>query len=441
MVVANPKHRTKSEDIWRLPEKTLNPKVGSHITQIMRDIEDGEVKFTWVQVNNPFQATANANHWITAARETDAFIVCSDGYPSISAKVADLILPAAMIFEKWGLYGNAERRTQAWREQVSPPGMARSDVWQMLEFSKRFTIDEVWGEQPVPGLKSDGFDDGKLPDVRAAAYEMGYKPQSTLYDVLFATPDNREYKWPDPIAKDHDNHTATLLGDGWFPEKALFQEYTAFGRGHGHDLADFDVYMADDVRGLRWPVVDGEETLWRFNAKYDPYAKRDSFDFYGGALKAIPTGDLDGVTDPKPVGLAGNAKIFFRPYAAPVEQPDDNYDLWLSTGRLLEHWHTGTMTRRVPELHRAVPTAQVFMHPEDAKAREMARNDVVWLESRRGKIKAVVETKGRNRMPRGMVFVPFFDEGVFVNKLTLDATCPMSKETDFKKCAVKMYKA
>jgi nitrate reductase NapA len=141
------------------------------------------------------------------------------------------------------------------------------------------------------------------------------------------------------------------------------------------------------------------------------------------------------------VGLANKAKIFFRPYAAPVEQPDENYDLWLSTGRLLEHWHTGTMTRRVPELHRAVPTAQAFVHPDDAKARDLARNDVVWLESRRGKIQAVVETKGRNQMPRGMIFVPFFDEGVFVNKLTLDATCPMSKETDFKKCAVKMYKA
>jgi nitrate reductase NapA len=99
------------------------------------------------------------------------------------------------------------------------------------------------------------------------------------------------------------------------------------------------------------------------------------------------------------------------------------------------------MTRRVPELHRAVPTAQAFVHPEDAKVRDIKRNDVVWLESRRGKIKAVVETSGRNRMARGTVFVPFFDEGVFVNKLTLDATCPLSKETDFKKCAVKMYKA
>jgi nitrate reductase NapA len=440
MVVANPKHRERAETIWNLPAKTLNPKVGSHITKLMRDLEDGSVKFAWVQVNNPFQATANANHWITAAREMDNFIVCSDAYPSVSAKVADLILPAAMIFEKWGLYGNAERRTQAWREQAPPPGDAKSDVWQMLEFSKRFTIGEVWGEQPVPGLKADGFEDGKLPSVLQAAADKGYKPDATLYEVLFATPVNRQVKWPDPVAKGHDNTTATDLADGWFPEKALFNEYVTFGRGHGHDLADFDVYYGDDVRGLRWPVVGGKETPWRFNAKYDPYAKKGAFDFYGKAAKSLPEGDLDGVTNAEPRDVSGRAKIFFRPYAAPVEQPDGNYDLWLSTGRVLEHWHTGTMTRRVPELHRAVPTAQVFVHPDDAKARELARNDVVWLESRRGKIKAVVETRGRNRMPKGMVFVPFFDEGVFVNKLTLDATCPLSKETDFKKCAVKMYK-
>ncbi|MDH3914025.1 MAG: nitrate reductase catalytic subunit NapA [Rhodospirillales bacterium] len=441
MVVANPAHRAKSEKIWKLPSKAINPKPGSHINKIMRDLEDGTVKFAWVQVNNPFQATANANHWITAAREMDNFIVCSDVYPSVSAKVADLILPAAMIFEKWGLYGNAERRTQAWREQVPPPGDARSDVWQMLEFAKRFTIDEVWGEQKVPGLKAEGYEDGKLPDIRQAAREMGYKPDSTLYEVLFANDANRKVKWPDPVAKDHENHTAALLGDGWFPEKALFDEYTQFGRGHGHDLADFDVYYRDDVRGLRWPVVDGKETQWRFNAKYDPYVKAPDFEFYGKALKALPQGDLDKVTNPEKSGLAGKAKIFFRPYAAPVEQPDENFDLWLSTGRVLEHWHTGTMTRRVPQLHRAVPTAQAFVHPDDAAARNLKRNDVVWLESRRGKIKAVLETHGRNRMVRGMVFVPFFDEGVFVNKLTLDATCPLSKETDFKKCAVKVYKA
>ena len=442
MVVTSPKHRARTEGIWKLPSNTLNPKVGSHIVKIMRDLEDGSVKFAWVQVNNPFQATANANHWIKAAREMDNFIVVSDPYPTISAKVADLVLPTAMIFEKWGLYGNAERRTQAWREQVAPPGEARSDVWQVLEFSKRFTLKDVWGEQAVPGLKAEGFADGKLPDVLAEAEKMGYSRDATLYEVLFATEENKRYKWPDPVAKGHDNHTVKALGEAWFPEKALFQEYVAFGRGHHHDLADFDVYYRDDVRGLKWPVIDGKETEWRFNEQYDPYVKKGSgFDFYGPALKALPSGDLDKVTTPEKTSLAGKAKIFFRPYAAPPEQPDADYDLWLSTGRVLEQWHTGTMTQRVPELHRAVPTAQIFMHPEDATQRGLKRNDVAVVESRRGKVKAVVETQGRNRPAKGYTFVPFFDEAVYINKVALDVTCPMSKETDFKKCAVKVYKA
>ncbi len=441
MVVANPKHRARSEKLWKLPEKTLNPKVGSHIVKIMRDLEDGHIKFAWVQVNNPFQATANANHWIKAAREMDNFIVCSDPYPTISGKVADLILPTAMIFEKWGLYGNAERRTQAWREQVPPPGEARSDVWQALEFSKRFKLKDVWGEQQVPGLKSAGFEDGKLPSVLAEAKKMGYSPDDTLYDVLFATKANKQVKWPDPVAKGHDNSTVKALGEAWFPEKALFNEYREFGLNFQHDLADFDTYYGDDVRGLKWPVVDGKETQWRFNAKYDPYVKTGDFEFYGKALKALPSGDLDKVTKPEKTSLAGKAKIFFRPYAAPPEQPDKNYDLWLSTGRVLEQWHTGTMTQRVPELHRAVPTAQIFMHPEDAKKRGLKRNDVAWIESRRGKVKAVVETQGRNRPVKGYTFIPFFDEAVFINKVTLDMTCPLSKETDFKKSAVKVYKA
>jgi nitrate reductase NapA len=441
MVVFNPKHRARAEKLWNLPAQTLNPKVGSHMTKIMRDLEDGSVKWAWVQVCNPFQCTANANHWIKAAREMDNFIIVSDAYPGISAKVADIILPSAMIFEKWGGYGNAERRTQLWREQVPPPGQARSDVWQVLEFSKRFKLKEVWGQQKIPGLKAKNFEDGTLPDVLTAARDMGYSPESTLYEVLFATAGNKKHKWPDPLARGHDNHTVKTLGEDWFVEKALFEEYAGFGRGHMHDLAPFDMYYREDVRGLKWPVVNGKETHWRFNEKYDPYVKSGSgFDFYGPALKALPSGDLDGVTNSEKSSLTGKAKIFFRPYAAPVEQPDETYDLWLTTGRVLEHWHSGTMTRRVPELHRAVPTALLYIHPADASARGLKRKDIAWIESRRGKIMAIVETKGRNTMPKGSVFVPWFDEGVFINKVTLDATCPISKQTDFKKCAVKVYK-
>jgi nitrate reductase NapA len=442
MVVANPKHRARSEAIWKLPAGTLNPKVGSHITKIMRDLEDGTIKWTWVQVTNPFQSTANANHWIRAARKNDAFVVVSDIYPTLSCKVADLILPSAMIFEKWGAYGNSERRTQVWRQQVPPPGEARSDVWQMMEFSKRFTLKEVWGQQKLPGLKAEGFEDGTLPDVLGKAREMGYSPDSSLYEVLFATESARGFAWPDPVADGCENHTVVHAGIDWFPEKALFEEYAAFGRDHAHDLADFDTYYQDEVRGLRWPVVNGKETAWRFNEKHDPYAAKGSgFDFYGPALKSIPAGNLERITAAEPSSHAGKAKIFFRPYAAPPEVPGGDYDLWLSTGRVLEHWHSGSMTRRVPELHAAVPTAQLFIHPKDAESRGLKRNDLAWIESRRGKITARVETEGRNRPPRGLVFVPWFDEGVFINKVTLDATCPISKQTDFKKCAVKVYKA
>jgi nitrate reductase NapA len=430
MVVDNPEHRKLAEDIWKLPAGTINPRPGSDITTMMRDLEDGRLKWLWVQVNNPFQATANANHWIEAARRLDAFVVVSDAYPGISCKVADLILPSAMIFEKWGAYGNSERRTQMWRQQVHAPGEARTDLWQILEFSKRLTVGDVWR----------GF--GELPNVVEGADALGYRPDTTLYEVLFATPDNRKVAWPDPVAEGHPNDTVAHLGEGWFPEKALFEEYARFGRGHAHDLAPFDRYFAADVRGLRWPVVDGKETAWRFHEAHDSYvAPGTGFDFYGPAMKALPRGNLDAVTDPAPVSLSGKAKIFFRPYVPPPEVPDAEWDLWLSTGRVLEHWHSGTMTRRVPELHKAVPVALAYMHPQDAETRGLSREDAVWIESRRGRIRTRVETDGRYQPPRGLVYVPWFDENVFINKVTLDAGCPISRQTDFKKCAVKVYKS
>jgi len=434
MVVTNKAHRDKSEKLWKLPANTLNPKVGTHAVEMVRGLRSGELKFFWAMVTNPFQDFANANEWIRAAREKDNFIVVSECYPTVSAKVADLVLPVAMIYEKWGAYGNAERRTQHWRQQVKAPGDAKGDLWQVLEFSKRFKLKEVWKEQPLPGLAAEGFPDGKLPDVLAGATTMGYGPEQTLFEVLFATPELKKVKWPDPIADGHPNDIAEDFG--FFVQKALWQEYREFGLGEGHDLAHFDAYHR--ARGLRWPVVNGKETRWRYREGYDPYVKPgQDFTFYGKAMKRIPSGGPTG----EPIDLAGKAKIFFRPYAEPAESPDAEYDLWLCTGRVLEHWHSGSMTKRVPELNRSIPYAKCYMHPEDAKARGLKRTDVAILESRRGKVKARVETQGRDRPPRGLVFVPWFDENVLINKLTLDATCPISKQTDYKKCAVKVRKA
>jgi nitrate reductase NapA len=126
------------------------------------------------------------------------------------------------------------------------------------------------------------------------------------------------------------------------------------------------------------------------------------------------------------------------PYEPPAEAPDEEFDLWLVTGRVLEHWHSGSMTLRVPELYKAFPGAVCFMHPEDASERGLRRGSEVRVISRRGEIRSRVETRGRNRVPRGLIFVPFFDASQLINKVTLDATDPISKQTDYKKCAVKV---
>ena len=449
MVVANPKHREISEKLWKLPKGTLNPKPGSHIMKIFRDLEDGKITFAWVNVCNPFMGSANANHWLKTARKMDNFIVVSDSYPGVSAKVADLVLPVAMIYEKWGAYGNAERRTQHWKQQVVPVGDAMPDLWQYVEISKRFKLKDVWGAQKIPGLK-DG-----LPDVLAEAQKMGYSPDDTLFDVLFANKEAKSYRWPDPIGEGFQNtevagdgRTVTGTngekweGYGFFIQKYLWEEYRKFGEGHAHDYADFDTYHK--VRGLKWPVVDGKETQWRFNSKYDPYARKagyGDFAFYGKALKTIAQGTLTGpVASKGKINLDNKAKIFFRPYMDPPEMPNEEYPLWLCTGRVLEHWHSGTMTMRVPELYRAVPEALCYMHPDDAERFGMQQGDLIWIMSRRGKVKAHVETRGRNRVPKGLIYVPWFDEKVLINKVCLDATDPISKQTDFKKCAVKISK-
>ena len=81
------------------------------------------------------------------------------------------------------------------------------------------------------------------------------------------------------------------------------------------------------------------------------------------------------------------------------------------------------------------------MHKDDAKKRRLRNGSMCKVVSRRGEVTARVETRGRNKPPKGLIFVPWFDAGRLINKVTLDATDPLSKETDYKKCAVKVVKA
>ena len=98
------------------------------------------------------------------------------------------------------------------------------------------------------------------------------------------------------------------------------------------------------------------------------------------------------------------------------------------------------MTQRVPELHRAVPEALLYMNPNDAREQGLQNGSKVKIVSPRGEIITRVNLRGRNKTPRGLVFIPWFDASRLVNKLMLDTTDPLSKETDYKKCPVKVIK-
>lgn len=359
-VVTNEEDRKFAAKIWKVPAEKLPPKPTHHTVSMFRALDRGDIRFIWIQATNPMVTMPKLNRYRRGAKKEGRFLVVSDVYPTPTTEIADVILPSAMWFEREGMFGNSERRTQHFEKLVDPPGDAMSDAWQLIEVARRMGFEEL-------------------------------------------------FPW----------NQSNYIRD-------IYNEYRLFQAGPKHEMAPYEELKKRP--GVMWPYVNGKETKWRYNTKYDPAtrgfnpaAKADGFDFYG-----------------KP---DHRAWIWFRPYEPPPEGPDRQYPFWLNTGRVLEHWHTGSLTRRIPILHQAVPSAYVELHPDDANELAIRNRDKVRLTSRRGTIVLPASIDQRARPPRGQVFVPFFDESYLINELTLDAFCPISGQPDYKKCAVRVEKA
>jgi len=351
-VVMSKKAREKAAKIWQVPASQIPSKPTHHTVSMFRALDRGEIKFMWIQVTNPMVTMPKLQRYRDGAKKKDSFIVVSDIYPTPTTDIADVILPSALWFEREGMFGNSERRTQHFDKLVNPPGEAMSDGLQIMEVATR----------------------------------MGH-------GKLF------------PWTKEN------------YIEK-VWAEYSQFHENDKHRMAPYEVLKKNP--GMRWPYVKGKETRWRFNAKYDPAAKGSSFDFYG-----------------KP---DGKAWFIIRPYEQAPERPDEKYPFLLCTGRVIEHWHSGSMTMRIPALYQAVPAGYVEIHPIDAKELGVGNGSKVKITSRRGSLILKVLMDGRARPRKGDLFVPFFDESILINELTLDAFCPISKQPDYKKCAVRIEK-
>ncbi|HEX6435477.1 MAG TPA: molybdopterin-dependent oxidoreductase, partial [Gemmatimonadales bacterium] len=198
----------------------------------------------------------------------------------------------------------------------------------------------------------------------------------------------------------------------------IWQEYGRF-----HDDPQSGLASLSELRtqaGVMWPYVNGRETRWRYNTAHDPAADpaRGAFDFYGHPDH--------------------RAWIWLRPYEPPVEAPDRAYPFWLSTGAVLEHWGTGSMTQRIPTLHRALPHGYVEINRDDAEQLGISDGEKVRLVTRRGSLEIEARLNYRSQPARGQLFVPGFDEALPVNRLMLDACCPLSGQPDGSKCAARV---
>jgi nitrate reductase NapA len=204
------------------------------------------------------------------------------------------------------------------------------------------------------------------------------------------------------------------------PHREVEQIWEEYGRFHAEPSSALPPLAAlRSLPGVMWPYVNGRETRWRYNPAHDPAAdaSRGAFDFYGHPDH--------------------RAWIWLRPYEPAAESPDREYPLWLTTGGVLEHWGAGSMTQRIPILHRALPHAYVEINRQDASDLGIRNRETVRVVSRRGAIELEARIDYRSQPPRGLIFVPSFDESRPVNRLTLDASCPLSGQPDTK-CAVRL---
>lgn len=198
----------------------------------------------------------------------------------------------------------------------------------------------------------------------------------------------------------------------------IWDEYRRF-----HDDPTTSLAPLSELRtrpGVMWPYVNGRETTWRYNTAHDPAAARGrgAFDFYGHPDH--------------------RAWIWLRPHEPPAESPDGEYPFWLSAGPVLEHWGAGAMTQRIPTLHRAVPRAYLEINRDDAKRLGIRTGETVRVVSRRGSLEIEARIDYRSQPPRGLVFMPSFDESLPARRLMLDAFCPLSGQPDTGKCAVRV---
>ncbi len=193
--------------------------------------------------------------------------------------------------------------------------------------------------------------------------------------------------------------------------------------------------------GLDWRYSGPREVFDELVSLMPNYANL-TYDNLGGTGKLYPNADpehSDGTVvlfDERFNTDDGLAHLVPAQWLPAKELPNAEYPLVLNTGRLLEHWHTGSMTRRSYALDTIAPEAEVYVHPKDAADRGLAHGEMVLVRSRRGEIELRLKVSHREAL--GNCFIPFHFREAAANVLTIDEIDPYGKIPEFKFCAVQI---
>ena len=322
--VTDQEKRKASEAAWGV--SALPAKPGLTMGEMMSTKPDGVVKAMYVMGENPIITDPDMRHTRQSLTNLE-FLVVQDIFPTETAVIADVILPAAAFAEKDGTFTNTERRVQRVRKAVEPPGEAKPD-WEIITL-----LAEKMG------------------------HRFGYKnPEQIMEEIALLTP--------------------------------------IYGGIHYDRLNGY---------GLQWPCTDRNHP----------------------GTQILHQGKF----------IRGLGKFHAVEYKAPAESVSPGFPLILTTGRVLEHYHTGSMTRRSDVLNKLSPSGTVDIHPDDALKLGIVDGDIVAIASERGKIEAPVRIT--DETAPGLAFMAFHWSELPVNIVTNTASDPSAKIPEFKVSAVK----
>lgn len=202
------------------------------------------------------------------------------------------------------------------------------------------------------------------------------------------------------------------LYPGWKSPEDAFNEWRCVSRGRLCDYSGISYSLLAERTSVQWPLPEGETPL-------------EATRLYEDGLFSTPD---------------GRAKFICAAFEPFPEQPNKDYPLVLNTGRTVEHWHTRTKTREVAILEHLSPRAWLEMNPRDACRLNLRSHDRVDIVSRRGRVRGV-ELRLTEITAPGQIFMPFHYFETNVNEVTQSAFDPLSREPNYKQCAVRVERS